>query len=246
MFDAPVPFKGDVCPGVSPRVSFLLGPPGCSPRGQRPRLGPCAFLDLDSWQFKSLSFSGLLDGKGGQTLRLLESDEHRNCSFDQSSGSWLGRGQRTRLLEGLASHSMAVGGGKNSLKPPAHYPGPWAARLFHLSETYLSSKDQVKSPHFRAVLLDQPHQSGFSFLTARGAVGSVCITLGLLLSTRQTAHAHVCVRERVPPPPGIQPLLQLGRASSPPSPLSKNVSWLMDISTSWVHHTSSSDGRSFY
>lgn len=133
VFDAPVPFKGDVCPGVSPRVSFLLGPPGCSPRGQRPRLGPCAFLDLDSWQFKSLSFSGLLDGKGGQTLRLLESDEHRNCSFDQSSGSWLGRGQRTRLLEGLASHSMA-GGGKRTPSSPrlitqAHGPPAFSTCL---------------------------------------------------------------------------------------------------------------------
>lgn len=161
-------------------------------------------------------------------------------------GAGWGEAREHAFWRGWHPTAWRGGGGKNSLKPPAHYPGPWAARLFHLSETYLSSKDQVKSPHFRAVLLDQPHQSGFSFLTARGAVGSVCITLGLLLSTRQTAHAHVCVRERVPPPPGIQPLLQLGRASSPPSPLSKNVSWLMDISTSWVHHTSSSDGRSFY
>lgn len=143
--------------------------------------------------------------------------------------------------------------GEKKLPHAPSYPGPRAACLFHLSETYLSSKYEVKSPHFRAVLLDQPHQSDFSFLTARGAVGSVCITLGLLLSTRQTAHARVCVHERVCVsmsvshcPPASSLSLQLGRDSSPPSPLSKNVSWLMDISTSWVHHTSSSDGRSFY
>ena len=114
-------------------------------------MSPCAFLDLDERQFKSLSFSGLLDGKGGQALRLQESNGHRTVSLTGALGAGWGEAGEHFWQGWLFTERR---GSAPSSTHTAGAPGPWAAGLFHLFETYLSSKAQVKCPHLRAVFLD--------------------------------------------------------------------------------------------
>lgn len=126
VFGAPEPLKGGVCPGVSPRspgfwdhLPCLLMP--ALPEVRGPRMSPCASLDSDERQFKSLSFSGLLDGKGGRALRLQESNEHWTVSLTGALGAGWGEAGEHNFWQGRL---FTERWGRCSLKHP-HGWCPW-------------------------------------------------------------------------------------------------------------------------